>query len=297
MLDNSFLSVALTIKDIRKSEVLLPIARKSAVVTPFLLGEHQVLKTAILSPQNYDRELVKCLHKHTVIIEKDENDVVTNETKPKYDEMITHISNIDKILLLWGCYRSTYENLGIRKVKCKCGVENKYKITLEELIHPEDSLTIWEDEKVPFYEYTYSIVIPFEEYEYTFETGIPTIHRHNQILGMIPIEKIKENLESESILSGSEELAVLTKNIIIKKNNTEVTRSNNIQEILVFFNTALPSDVSEEFQKQYEERFGKYQPKFYTNLTCNDCNHVTKLNIDLETEFFRRILLGRELVA
>ena len=81
MIDNSFLSIALSIKDIRKSEMLLPIARKSAVVTPFLLGDHQVLKTAILSPQNYDREMVKCLYKHTQIVEDG------LEVKYKYEDM------------------------------------------------------------------------------------------------------------------------------------------------------------------------------------------------------------------
>lgn len=291
MIENSFLSIALAIKDIKKSEMLLPIARKSALVTPFLLGDHQVLKTALVSPQNYDREMIKCLYKHTQIIEDGQ------EIKVKFDDLINQISNIDKICLLWACYKSTYDNLGIREVACeKCEQKSKYKITLDELIN-EDSLTIWDQELPPFNEYVYPISIPYEEYEYVFETGMPSILKYNQILGMISMDKIKKNLETGSVLSGSEELAVLVKQLIIKKDNVEITRSNNMQEILTILDAAIPIIVSEDFQIKYKERFEKYYPKFYTNLFCTACNHKTKYIVDIETEFFRRILSGREAVG
>lgn len=291
MLDNSFMSIALSIKDIRKSEMLLPIARKSAIVTPFLLGDHQVLKTALLSPQNYDREMVKCLYKHLTIME---NDV---EAKIKYDDLISTTSNIDKICLLWACYRSTYEHLGVRNVACEqCGEKHEYKITLDELIQP-DSLTIWEDTEVPFHQYVFPIALPFDEYEYIFESCIPTILRYNQVLGMITIDKIKKNLETNSILSGSEELAVLIKQIIIKKNGDEVAKSSNLQEILTVLDCAIPSKISEDFSNQYSDRFNKYYPKFYTNLVCGSCKHEYKYSVDIETEFFRRVLSGKESVG
>jgi hypothetical protein len=298
LIDNSFLQIAQTIRDIKKTEVILPIARKSAMVTPFLLGEHEVLKTAILSPQNYDRELIKILHKHQVTIEKDADDHIINEQKLEFDDFISKISNIDKIMLLWACYRSTYENIGTRKVKCpKCNTEGNYKITLDELIQ-EDSLLLWDNPEIPFYDYVYTIESAYDEYTYLFESRIPTIKRYNSILGMIPIDKIKENLESNSVLSRSEELSMLTTQIIIKKKNEEIARTNNIQEILVFYNTSLPSSVSEDFQEKYNERFEKYLPKLYTFLICanNDCKNEIKYPVDIETEFFRRVLLGRELV-
>ena len=298
MLDNSFLSIANSIRDIKKTEVVLPIARKSALVTPFLLGEHEVLKTAILSPQNYDRELIKTLHKHQVLIEKDDEGSMTNEVKLNYDDFVSKISNIDKVMLLWACYRSTYDNIGVRKVKCpKCETESKYKITLDELIQ-HDSMLVWEDDTIPFYEYNYSIEVEYDIYKYVFTSRIPTIKRYNQILGMIPMEKIKENLESNNVLSRSEELAMLTSQIIIQKGDEEIAKTNSIQEILVFYNTALPSSVSEEFQFQYNERFEKYLPKLYTMLSCAEpnCGNEIRYDVDIETEFFRRVLLGRELV-
>jgi len=298
LIDNSFLQIAQSIRDIKKTEVVLPIARKSAMVTPFLLGEHEVLKTAILSPQNYDRELIKILHKHQVTVEKDDDGHIINEQKLEFDDFISKISNIDKVMLLWACYRSTYENIGTRKVKCpKCNTEANYKITLDELIQ-EDSLLLWDNPSIPFYDYIYTIEAEYDIYTYVFESRIPTIKRYNSVLGMIPIEKIKENLESNNVLSRSEELSMLTTQIVIKKNKEEIARTNNIQEILVFYNTSLPSSVSEEFQEKYNQRFEKYLPKLYTYLTCanNDCKNETKYPVDIETEFFRRVLLGRELV-
>jgi hypothetical protein len=298
LIDKSFLDVANSIRDVRKTETILPIARKNCLVTPFLLGEHQTLKTAILSPQSYDRELVKILYKHQMIVEKDESGNFANEIKLKYEEFVSQISNIDKIMLLWACYRSTYENLGIRKITCpKCKTEASYKITLDELIQ-SDSLTIWETDDLPFYQYEFPIEVDYDKYKYNFKTSIPTIKRYNQVLGMIPIEKIKENLEANSVLSRSEELSMLTTKITILKDGTELASSNNIQETLVFFNTALPSSVSEEFQTKYNERFEKYLPKFYTFLNCAnpDCKNEIKYSVDIETEFFRRVLLGREFV-
>lgn len=291
MIDNSFLNIALSIKDIRKTEMLLPIARRTAIVTPFLLGDHQVLKTAILSPQSYDREMFKCLYKHTQIY----NDGV--EEKYSYDELISKSSNIDKLCLLWACYKSTYEYLGVREIACeKCGTKSKYKITLDELVdHPEqDAITIWEEETIPFYEYVYPITIPFDNYEYVFETSIPSIQKYNQVLGHISTSKIESNLKANSVLSGSEELAVLINKITIKKDGIDITSSSKLQEILIVLDAAIPSQISEELQSQYAKRFSKYYPNFYTRLSCPSCKHDTKYSVDIETEFFRRILSGRE---
>jgi hypothetical protein len=167
---------------------------------------------------------------------------------------------------------------------------------LDELIQP-DSLTIWDETEIPFYEYIYPIIIPFDEYEYVFESCIPTILKYNQILGMLSMKKIKENLETNSVLSGSEELAVLIKQIIIKKDGVELTRSSNLQEILTVLECAIPSKISEDFQTQYAEKFNKFYPKFYTNLLCGSCKNENKYTVDIETEFFRRVLSGRETVG
>jgi len=287
-MDKSFLSIALSIKDIKKTEAVLPIARKSAIVTPFLLGDHQVLKTAILSPQNYDREITKTLYKHTSLLNE-----VGEEIKLKYEEVIAQISNIDRTWLLWACYNSTYETLGMREITCdKCSVKSKYKIALNDLVRP-DSMFLWDNE-IPFYEYIYPIEITSGEYTYVFETALPTIQRYNQILNMVSIDKIRKNLESNSVLSSSEELSVLTKSIIIRKGEAELTRTSNLQEILTTLDVAIPTNISEDFKLEYSKRFEKYSPKFYTYLSCPECKNETKYDVDLESEFFRRVLYGRE---
>lgn len=287
-MDKSFLSIALSIKDIKKTEAVLPIAKLSAIVTPFLLGDHQALKTAVLSPQNYDREITKTLYKHTQLLDPE-----GNEIKLKYEELISKISNIDRTWLLWACYNSTYESLGVREVSCsKCGAKSKYKITLNEIVQ-QDSMNLW-DEEIHFSEYTYPIEISNSEYTYVFETSIPTIQKYNQILNTISIDKIRKNLESNSVLSSSEELAVLTRSIAIRKGDVELTKTNNYQEILTSFDAAIPTNISEDFRYQYRLKFEKYIPKFYTFLSCPECKNDTKYDVDLESEFFRRVLYGRE---
>jgi hypothetical protein len=286
----SILSIAQSIKNIRMTEMILPIARKSATVSTFLLGDHTSLRTALLSPQNYDREMTKCLYKHTTIIDDGQ------EVDMSYDDLISKISNIDKICLIWACYKATYKELGIREIICqKCKQKTKYTITLDELIQ-EDSITLWEEELPSFYEYFHSIVVPYEnKYEYVFETSIPTIFRYNQVLGMLSIEKIRENLESNVVLSPSEELSVLINKLTIKEEGKTIASSSLLVDILTVLESAIPSEVSDELRKQYDEKFAKYVPKFYTNLSCS-CGFVNKYNVDIETEFFRRTLFGRESV-
>ena len=301
MLDNNFLKVALAIKDIKKSEMVLPIAKINAITTPFLLGDHQALKTAMMSPQNYDKELIKCLYKHSQFF--DENGVEikkktddNREVKLSFDDIQSRISNIDKIFLVWSCYNSTYGTLGIREIECEqCKKKNKYKITLEELIRP-DTMTLW-DRETPFNETVDTIACSYgDEYEYVFECYIPTIKKYNQVLGFISIDKIRENLESNTVLSESEDLAVQIKTIIIKKKGEEIARSNNIQEVLTVLESAIPTKVTEEFKKKYTDLYQKFIPKFYTLLKCDECEHENKYFVDIETEFFRRILFGGEFV-
>jgi len=54
----------------------------------------------------------------------------------------------------------------------------------------------------------------------------------------------------------------------------------------------IPHIVSESFFKQYRDKFDKYYPKFYTNVTCPSCGNSMKFQLDLEIEFFRRSLFG-----
>ena len=291
---SDILKVALSIKDIKRTEMPLPIARKQAIVSSFLLGDHTSLKTALLNPQNYDREMIKCLHKHTRFIEILE-DAVTKELDLSYDELTSKVSNIDKICLIYACYNSTYKDLGTREIICeKCKEKLKYKILLEDILK-DDSLTIWEESDLPFYEYVYKISVPYDDYLYEFDTCIPTIQRYNQILGMIPEDKIKENLETNAILAQSEELAVVCKSLTIKNSKTQDTLSstNSMIDILTVFDAAIPYDVSLELRREYDKRFDKYYPKFYTFLNCT-CGHDNKYVVDIETEFFRRTLFGRE---
>ena len=288
----SLLNVALSIKNIRQSEVILPIARLQAMVSSLLLGDHTSLKTALISPQLYDREMIKCIHNHTTILGVQEES--GKEIKYSYDDLTSKISNIDKVCLIWALFKSTYNTLGKREVQCnKCKSKNEYLITLDELIQ-EDTFTVWPSELPHFTEYTHTIEVPYDNnYVYIFDTFIPSIQRNNQILGMITIEKLQENLETNSVLSSSEQLGVVVKKLTIKQDDKVLASSSNLIDILAVLDAAIPSEVSEDVQDKYNKEFNKYQPKFYTNLGCS-CGNSIKHTIDIESDFFRRALLGRE---
>ena len=62
---SSFLGKLEQIKSVRKTEVFLPIARMGALVTPLLVGDDLALKTSMMSPVNYEKEMVRLLFKHS----------------------------------------------------------------------------------------------------------------------------------------------------------------------------------------------------------------------------------------
>ena len=66
-----------------------------------------------------------------------------------------------------------------------------------------------------------------------------------------------------------------------------------VEAILLAFNKHIPWSISETYFKEYNKKFDKYTPKFYTNIPCPKCGMETRVEVDLESEFFRRVILNR----
>ena len=289
---SEFLKAAEVISNIKKQEVPLPIAKKSAIVSPLRVGDDLSLRSSLVSPVNYDREMTKLLHQHTEFMD-DEKLIREN-----FELFCATTSNIDKICLLWALYKTTYETLGKRSFKCNkenCGAEFKEEVLLDNLIQ-EDTFLGWEEDEV-FHEYVFPINVPYDEYIYAFESRLPSVRDNNRLLSNLSIDVLQNNLDSTgAIFSRSEQMALLTKTLTIKKNGLDVPnapKTDNMQELLLAFKNYIPHIVSEDFFKQYRDKFDKYYPKFYTMVKCPGCNNEIKFQIDLEIEFFRRSLLGR----
>lgn len=288
---SQFLDVALSIQKIKKFEMAMPIIKKMGLVTPLLVGDDLALKSTISSPQSYDREMTQLIYKHLEVIEED------NNRKPgTYEEFIKNLSNIDKICLIYAIYKVTYETFGKRKVKCtKAGCDREFEVDFvaDDLIH-DDTFTPWEEEQ-PFNEYTYDIAIPYDDFTYTFGTRLPSIKDHNSVLNFISTEDIQLHIQKiGNLFALPEQMALLTRYIKIKKTgqaDSEVM-TNNLQEILVTFNSAIPKKIQDRFFREYNAKFNKYNPKFYKIIQCPVCGETEERVVNIELEFFRRAVFG-----
>lgn len=294
MSGQNFLDLALSIQNVKKIEMALPICKKMASVTPLLVGDDLSLKSTVSSPQTYDRELCKLLDKH--LVEWSDGTVVSKPAS--LDIFVSSVSNIDKICLLYAIYKSTYETLGVRKFKCSsenCKHSFVLDINLDDIIH-DDTLTIW-DETLPFTEYIHEFTIPYNNFNYIFGVHIPTIKDHNIILGFLNSEDITIRIENlGNLFSISEQMALLTKYIKIGKIDQPIetyATTNNIQEILITYSTAISKKIQETFFELYNQKFGKYDPKFYMNIACPTCGKIHKRMVNIELEFFRRSVFGQ----
>ena len=122
---NEFLNVLSKISAIKKTEVILPVALKNAIVTPLTVGDDLTLKSSVLSPSSLDMDLIKLIYDHSEFIkpEIDEEPEVREEPvddenekpktkkakkeiktpkfyQPKFDEFLSQISHIDKLMLI-----------------------------------------------------------------------------------------------------------------------------------------------------------------------------------------------------
>lgn len=308
---SDFLTVAKKVSSIRETEIFLPIALKRAHMPALMTGDDTMLRTSVVSPVGYDRELIDLFSKKLKVLEED-------GTFKKYSfvDLANQVSNIDKLWMLYGLYDSTYKFLSEKRrvfctnKECKSNdPKNKnnemfhiYKsIKMQDLIH-EDSTIAWDvtdndGNVIPFYMYTKEIVVPYDSFEYVFYSRIPSIKQNNDILNFLSSEMIEYNLKNiQSVFNKAQNVALITSYIEIRQKDGLVApvRSETIQEMLMAVEDFIPTSVADEYMKKYGEEFDKYLPKFYTDITCPYCNTTFRFSVDIELEFLRRSLSGGE---
>ena len=207
-----FLDAMNNMSQIKKVETVLPIARMTVNMTPLVTGDHVALQTAITSPKSFDRDLCKVLLKRSEFVSE------TDNTKLDFTQFTSRISNIDKLSLIWGLYKSSYDNLSDdREITCTNeNCKNKFSvlITMDDLIH-EDTFTVWDkvnenNEFLPFYDYRHVIVIESGDFTYKFNSRIPSIMDNNRMLGMISTDALQHNLDTVgSVFTKSQHMANL----------------------------------------------------------------------------------------
>lgn len=286
-----FLDTMRTISSIKKTETILPIVQKTVYITPLVVGDDLALRTTLVSPTGYDRELMKLLVHHLEI--KDHKGPID------IDNLCMNISNIDKLSMIWALLKSTYENFAENEeVECSCGKKMKINIDVEELIH-EDTYTLWDkvDENnniIPFTQYTHPIQITKDDVIYIFQSKLPSIQDNNNLLALVPTDQIQYNLENiKSLFDQTLNVGLVTNSIRIesKNNSFEPIGTDNINEILLSLKQFIPNGVAKEFFKQYEDHFNKYAPKYYKEFKCIKCGKMNKYFVNLENSLFRKSLL------
>ncbi len=283
------------ITNINITETIFPISKMTCKFSPMVTGDDISLRTSLVSPVSYDRELCKLIIKHLTIVGKEE------DYKINYNDLVSSISNIDKLSAIWALYKATYEDLAEnREIKCtnaQCKKIFKKNIKMDDLIH-EDTYTIWDitnesGEDIPFTEYRKVISIDHNDLVFDFNCRIPSIKDNNDLLSIISIETLQYNLENiKSIFSRPQHMTLLSDAVRVssKLNAFTSIETTNFNEILLTFNNYLPYQVSEKFFNKYNDEFGKYSPNYYTDLVCEHCGEKIKYEVDLETEFFRKCL-------
>ena len=286
-----FLDTMRTVSAIKKTETVLPIVQKTVYVTPLVVGDDLALRTTLISPTGYDRELIKLLVSHLEI--KDHDGPID------INGLCANISNIDKLSIIWALLKSTYEVFAENEeVQCSCEHEMQIDIDVSELIH-EDTYTLWDkvddnDNLIPFNQYIYPIPIINGDITYTFNTKLPTIQDNNDLLTLVPTDQIQYNLEHiKSLFDQTLNMGLLIKSVKIesKNNEFESIETSNINEILLALKQYIPNNIAHQFFNRYEDHFNKYAPKYYKSFTCSKCGKINNHFVNLETSLFRKSLL------
>jgi len=276
-----------SLSKIRQREVFCHIAKVTAINTPLVASDDLMLKTTMSSVGVYDRELSKIIFKHTIFPE-----IENQGQKITFDQFIENISYLDRQVLLWGIFDSTYGSLGKREVTCPhCQLKFEDDIKSEELLQPS-TLTTW-DEELSFKEFEFPIEILVENYKLEFLTRLPSIKQHLAVIGLLPDSVVQNNFEQfGSLFSKVEELTSVTSTIKLYKtvddNNPDII--NNRNDLYFVIGKFILLEMVTKVLKDFNDHFSKYLPSFKKPYICGGCGKDFDFFVDMEISLFRRFL-------
>ena len=279
------------LKTIRSRQVLCPVAKLRAIVSPLTVSDDLSLKTMISSPDLYDRELAILIYNHT-----DFPDI--KGSKPNFDQFLEAISDFDKKSLLWGIYDATYATLGKNTITCpKCKNKQDTEIFSRDLLHGDSIKSQWDKEE-SFLDYFFSVDIPITGMEeeltkFEFNIAIPSISKHLEVLKLISVDDMKDNFNKfNSIVSKTEELCLITKNVAVYGPDLEIPEEtiSNVFEVHALIQNYVTLDVINDVIDAFDKEFGDYNPVFRKEIKCKSCGHGFDFPVDMEVALFRSFL-------
>lgn len=310
---------------IRQKQVTLPVGKIRAVTSPLTVRDDLSLRTMVVSPDVYDKILSELIYSHTEFIDMilPNGDTFVFEKKPTLDQFQAMVSEFDKRSLLWGVYAATYESFGEQEITCpSCQEKWKDIITADQIISG-DSFQVWQEDQ-DFTQYVNAIDIKVknnpEISRFRFNTFVPAIKDHLNVLRLVTSEKMKDNFDKfGKILSSSEELSLITKSIEIfgpakqedlsqpadpaavevektpfaeaeaeaKAKELAATQEANekvqgLHDVYRVINEFIPLNIVDDVAKNYDEKFKKYIPTFKKPMECGQCSFGFDFPVDVE---------------
>lgn len=290
MNQNSIFKDLESLSKIRQREVYCHIAKVTAINTPLVASDDLMLKTTMSSVGTYDRELSKIIFKHTSF-----PDIESQGQKINFDQFIDNLSYLDRQVLLWGIFDSTYGSLGERDIQCPhCQNVFRDDVKSEELLQ-SDSLIAWEHEQ-SFKEYICDIPVMVENdaiHRIVFSTKLPTIKDHLDTIGLLAEDVIQSNYEQfGALFSKVEELTSVTSAVKIYKtedsDEPEVITAKG--DIYFIISNYILLSMTTDTLKQFNDHFVKYIPNFRKPYNCGECGKDFDFFVDIEISLFRRFL-------
>lgn len=279
-----------SLSKIKQREVVCPIIKSRAITSSLLTIDDVALKTTIASPDLYDIELTRLVHRHTTFPDLD--------NQLSFNGFMDNLSYIDRKMLIWGIFASTYNTLGKVKVTCPyCNAEFNDEIKADELIHA-DAIGVW-DKEIPFNEYIYKFehICDIEGlYKLEFDTSLPTINQHLAIMNLMSADKLKDNFAKfGNIFSKAEDVASIIRAIRVYKSPEDLEPDmfitpKDIHQVVVNF---LTMDISDSILEKYGKEFDKYVPTFKKPFICPECRNDFDYIADPEASLFRQFFRRR----
>lgn len=274
---------------VKQREVACPIVKARALTTALMTIDDMTLKTTIASPDMYDVELTKLVHRHTSFPD------LPNELN--FNAFMDNISYIDRKMLIWGIFASTYNTLGKVDIICPY-CDNKFsdEIKADDLLHA-DSVKVW-DKPVPFNEYVFSFDYECNIdglYKLEFDTSLPTINQHLAVMHLLNSDKLKDNFNKfGNIFSRVEDVTSILRAIKVYRSaeDTDPERFITPRDIHSVVTNSLTMDISDYILEKYGDEFDKYVPVFKKPFKCvqcgNDFDYIADPEASLFRQFFRR---------
>lgn len=274
--------------NLKQREIFCPVNKQRVLTTPLTVGDDLSLRTMIVSPEVYDRELASLIFKHVKFVDSPE--------QVSFDTFTKTFSTFDRQLLLYGIYATTYAKISEDEVTCdNCSNTFKDVIKPDEIIDAE-FCTVW-DKDESFLKYTKDIEIVINDgventiNSLVFITKIPTIENRFGVFNLVSAKKMKDNFEKTGqILTRAEDLCLITKEIKIVSNlagKADIDHIDTLQEISIAINKFITPDVIDTVISEYNLEFSKYNPKFKKKYTCTRCGHNFEIPVNIEASLFR----------